>query len=135
MRAFAILSAVALIGCGEKETDDSSSDDTGVGQVDCSDGVCVLTGTLTEDLTLTADTVWLLRGGVFVGESMFSAVSDASKIALVHLAQSAEYRLIDCQLPSEHLASLGAVLTTRQRFSALLDRWCTTPPDTPAGAP
>ncbi|MCB9694163.1 MAG: hypothetical protein H6736_20325 [Alphaproteobacteria bacterium] len=34
----------------------------------CRDGVCVLSGTLTEDMTLTADKAWLLRGGVFVGD-------------------------------------------------------------------
>ena len=34
----------------------------------CDDGVCILSGVLTEDLTLTADTAWVLRGGVFVGD-------------------------------------------------------------------
>jgi leucyl/phenylalanyl-tRNA--protein transferase len=50
-------------------------------------------------------------GGVFFGESMFSRRSDASKVALVglvHLLRRAGGRLIDCQVESEHLNSLGA---------------------------
>ena len=59
-------------------------------------------------------------GGVFVGESMFSAERDASKVALVHLAESGRYRLIDCQLETPHLASMGATLIDRARYIGLL---------------
>jgi leucyl/phenylalanyl-tRNA--protein transferase len=63
-------------------------------------------------------------GGAFFGESMFSRQADASKIALVYLAAQLRrwgYRLIDCQVPSPHLASLGARLLPRSQFLALLD--------------
>jgi leucyl/phenylalanyl-tRNA--protein transferase len=62
-------------------------------------------------------------GGAFFGESMFSAVRDASKLALVALArhlQQLGYGLIDCQVHSPHLASLGARCITRREFSDLL---------------
>ena len=64
-------------------------------------------------------------GKVFFGESMFSAVRDASKVALAHLCQLG-FELVDCQLPSEHLTRLGAVALPRRKFVALLDRWCDT---------
>jgi leucyl/phenylalanyl-tRNA--protein transferase len=62
-------------------------------------------------------------GGVFFGESMFSAVRDASKIALVHLVRRLEregFGLIDCQMHTEHLASLGAREISRAEFSRRL---------------
>jgi leucyl/phenylalanyl-tRNA---protein transferase len=58
-------------------------------------------------------------GGMFFGESMFSRRTDASKVALVWLArqlQRWEFRLIDCQLPSPHLVSLGAEEIRRSDF-------------------
>ncbi len=56
---------------------------------------------------------------VFCGESMFSLVSNASKIAFIYLAQKLEkeqYKLIDCQVYNEHLASLGAREIPREKF-------------------
>lgn len=64
-------------------------------------------------------------GQVFFGESMFSYVPDASKIALVHLAkqlQRWEFGLIDCQVKTGHLTSLGAREIPRSEFSQQLDR-------------
>ena len=58
-------------------------------------------------------------GRVFFGESMVSLVPDASKAALAKLCQEADsYRveLIDCQIPTSHLHSLGASLITRKEF-------------------
>lgn len=46
--------------------------------------------------------------GVFCGESMFSKVSNASKLALIWLCRNKQFKLIDCQLPNDHLMSLGA---------------------------
>lgn len=60
---------------------------------------------------------------VFCGESMFSLVSDASKVAFYHLAQYAqvhEYKFIDCQLYNPHLESLGAEEIDRNTFLKLL---------------
>lgn len=61
-------------------------------------------------------------GKVFFGESMFSRVSDASKVALVTLCRSG-YGLIDCQLPSEHLKRMGATDVPRREFMAKLAYW------------
>ena len=58
-------------------------------------------------------------GRMFFGESMFSRVPDASKVALAHLAKQLEawdFDLIDCQLPTRHLASLGAREVPRRDF-------------------
>ncbi len=58
-------------------------------------------------------------GQVFFGESMFSRVSDASKVAFVHLLRFMQQRgisLVDCQVASDHLDSLGAVPMSRNTF-------------------
>jgi leucyl/phenylalanyl-tRNA--protein transferase len=62
-------------------------------------------------------------GGMFYGESMFSRESDASKVALVRLARQLErwrFGLIDCQMETPHLASLGARTVPRTEFTARL---------------
>ena len=62
-------------------------------------------------------------GRVFFGESMFSRVSDASKVALAYLARCLSawgYALIDCQVYTPHLASLGAVEMPRAEFQRRL---------------
>jgi len=59
-------------------------------------------------------------GSMFFGESMFTRARDASKIALVHLAQRLHghhFGLIDCQMATAHLASLGAREIPRTEFS------------------
>ena len=57
---------------------------------------------------------------VFCGESMFSKVSNASKLAFMHLAKNKNYKLIDCQIYNEHLASLGAREIDRSLFLSIL---------------
>ena len=59
-------------------------------------------------------------GRIFCGESMFSKVSNASKLALINLCQTNHYDLIDCQLPNEHLMSLGAEMISREEYLNLL---------------
>ena len=62
-------------------------------------------------------------GRVFFGESMFTRATDASKIALAHLARQLvrwEFGLIDCQMATPHLASLGAHEIPRKDFMRLL---------------
>ncbi len=62
-------------------------------------------------------------GRVFFGESMFSSTSDASKVALAHLLQTSHFKsieLIDCQVYSSHLISLGAEMISRNTFEAML---------------
>lgn len=76
--------------------------------------------------------VWengLLAGGlygvhintVFCGESMFSKVSNASKAALIYLCQTMNYSLIDCQVYTGHLESMGAEFISRSRYMGLLN--------------
>lgn len=59
-------------------------------------------------------------GDVFCGESMFSLVSNASKTALVWLCQTNKFKLIDCQLPNDHLMSLGAEMISRKEYNEFL---------------
>jgi leucyl/phenylalanyl-tRNA---protein transferase len=62
-------------------------------------------------------------GRVFFGESMFARVSNASKVGFVTwMARLAEQgcRLVDCQVPTDHLRSFGAEEIPRPRFMALL---------------
>ncbi len=69
-------------------------------------------------------------GQVFFGESMFSRASDASKVAMAKLMNFARYEhigLIDCQLPSQHLATMGSRLLHREQFLESLDRFCSLP--------
>jgi len=64
-------------------------------------------------------------GGVFFGESMFARETDASKVALVALVSKLrEWRfvLIDCQIPSAHLTSLGSEEISRSTFLTELGR-------------
>lgn len=75
-----------------------------------------------QDDTLVGGLYGVQVGKVFVGESMFSRVADASKVALVHLAGAMGYELIDCQLSTPHLESLGAVNISRARYLELLHR-------------
>ena len=58
-------------------------------------------------------------GGAFFGESMFTIISDASKVALVYLCRYLEklgFDLIDCQVTTEHMVSMGAVEIPRELF-------------------
>lgn len=67
-------------------------------------------------------------GRVFFGESMFSLVSNASKVAFVKMVELLikwDYALIDCQVESEHLNSLGATSIRRNEFLAYLNKYCT----------
>ena len=64
---------------------------------------------------------------VFFGESMFSRESNTSKLAMIHLCgelHQKHYKLIDCQVPSEHLESLGATLMSRDHFLEALNSYC-----------
>jgi len=86
-------------------------------------------------------------GRVFFGESMFSRRSDASKAALWWLTRhlrDADVPLIDCQLPSAHLSSLGTICLPREQFltelrtllaGATPARWLEVRARTPLGSP
>ncbi|NGF56334.1 leucyl/phenylalanyl-tRNA--protein transferase [Parapedobacter sp. SGR-10] len=62
----------------------------------------------------------VLIGKVYCGESMFSKISDASKAALIYLCQEYDIDLIDCQIHSAHLESMGAEMMTQQDYLNIL---------------
>ncbi len=69
----------------------------------------------------------LVIGRVFFGESMFSEIANASKMALLYLARSldsGEIEMLDCQVSSAHLLSLGARMIPRSEFTELLETGC-----------
>jgi leucyl/phenylalanyl-tRNA--protein transferase len=57
-----------------------------------------------------------LNNGVFCGESMFSTVSNASKVGLATFINNSSYKLFDCQVYTKHLESLGAKYISRNMF-------------------
>lgn len=64
-------------------------------------------------------------GKMFYGESMFHHVTDASKIAFIHLVQELQrqnFGLLDCQMKTSHLASLGAREIPRKEFCRLVSK-------------
>ena len=93
-----------------------------------------------QDDRLVGGLYGLQLGRVFFGESMFSRARDASKVALARLVdecRSRDIRLIDCQVASSHLASLGAREVPRSVFIALLQEYAGREPSgrwAPAGA-
>ncbi|HET9900176.1 MAG TPA: leucyl/phenylalanyl-tRNA--protein transferase [Actinomycetes bacterium] len=79
------------------------------------------------DGTLAGGLYGVAIGGLFAGESMFSAQRDASKVALVHLvgllrADPRPHRLLDVQWVTPHMQSLGARAIPREEYLALLAR-------------
>jgi len=76
----------------------------------------------------------MARGQVFFGESMFSRVTDASKVALVHLCGQLRqwgFAVIDCQISSNHLHSMGACNISRAGFQHLLKQYGNRPSPNP----
>lgn len=57
-----------------------------------------------------------LGNGVFCGESMFAKISNASKVGFITFVKNSNYKLIDCQLHTEHLESFGAEEIPREEF-------------------
>jgi leucyl/phenylalanyl-tRNA--protein transferase len=75
-----------------------------------------------QDNNLVGGLYGVHSGDVFCGESMFSKVSNASKTALVWLCQTGLYKLIDCQVHTDHLASMGARMISRKDYIAILHK-------------
>lgn len=83
-----------------------------------------------QDGTLAGGLYGVAIGRVFFGESMFTRISNASKVALVHLCgrlAAWSFCLIDCQVLTVHLIRMGAEQIPRADFIRLLDRWCSCP--------
>jgi leucyl/phenylalanyl-tRNA---protein transferase len=77
------------------------------------------------DGTLVGGLYGVALGGAFFGESMFSRVRDASKVALVHLVarlRQCGFLLLDTQFVTLHLAQFGAHEVPRARYKSLLER-------------
>ncbi|HAI82203.1 MAG TPA: leucyl/phenylalanyl-tRNA--protein transferase [Chitinophagaceae bacterium] len=76
--------------------------------------------------TLVGGLYGLRIGQVFFGESMFSTISNASKYAFISFVQQLQtegVQLIDCQVYTDHLASLGATMIPRNDFIQYLRKW------------
>jgi leucyl/phenylalanyl-tRNA--protein transferase len=73
-----------------------------------------------EDEKLVGGLYGVRVGEVFCGESMFSKVSNASKAALISLSNTGNYKLIDCQVYTEHLESMGARMINREEYLGIL---------------
>src|SRR5438067_13322286 len=75
------------------------------------------------DAALVGGVYGVKLGRAFFGESMFSRVRDASKVALAWLVarlKVGNFTLLDCQFMTEHLASLGAISVPRETYVAML---------------
>jgi len=86
-----------------------------------------------KDNQLVGGLYGLAIGQVFFGESMFAKANDASKVAfvyLVHHLKEAGFKMIDCQVDSAHLQTLGATQISRQLFLKNLNKYCEQVTDT-----
>jgi len=77
-----------------------------------------------QDNVLVGGLYGISLGEMFFGESMFSKVPDASKVALEYLCNSVKPKLIDVQVYSKHMERLGAEMIPRTEFIKYLDRYC-----------
>ncbi len=83
-----------------------------------------------QDAQLVGGIYGLAIGRMFFGESMFSRETNASKFALLALCRILSnhgFELLDCQVVTRHLTSLGASMISRADFKAILKRACTPP--------
>lgn len=83
-----------------------------------------------QDDTLVGGLYGLAVGRLFFGESMFSRADNASKYGFIHLVnklKKAGFVLIDCQMHTDHLQSLGAAAIPRKRFAEYLQQYINQP--------
>lgn len=83
-----------------------------------------------QDERLVGGLYGLAMGRLFFGESMFSRTTDASKAGFVTLVERLRdwgFKMIDCQMPTQHLASFGARTITRRTFAETLTRYLDEP--------
>ena len=72
------------------------------------------------DDTMVGGLYGVIINHVFCGESMFSKVSNASKFALIALCKNFDFHMIDCQMYTSHLESLGAEFISREQYIEML---------------
>ncbi len=90
-----------------------------------------------QDGRLVGGLYGLAMGQLFFGESMFSRATDASKVGFVTLVERLRdwgFKLIDCQMPTQHLASFGARAIPRATFAEALSRYLDGPGTTQWGS-
>ncbi len=83
-----------------------------------------------QDGQLVGGLYGLAMGRLFFGESMFSRATDASKVGFVTLVERLrgwDFKLIDCQMPTQHLASFGARTIPRRIFAEALAKYLDEP--------
>ncbi|MEK0364073.1 leucyl/phenylalanyl-tRNA--protein transferase [Pseudomonas sp. CBC3] len=83
-----------------------------------------------QDQQLVGGLYGLAMGRLFFGESMFSRATDASKIGFVTLVERLQdwgFKMIDCQMPTQHLASFGARSISREAFAETLTKYLDEP--------
>lgn len=83
-----------------------------------------------QDDALVGGLYGIAIGNIFFGESMFSKATNSSKVAFCYLVNQLKdwnFSIIDCQLHSNHLQSLGAIEVDRQTFQVYLDNINSTP--------
>jgi len=66
----------------------------------------------------------VVLGRVFFGESMFSREPNTSKLCLKYILECGDFELLDCQMTTEHLMSLGAIEIGRGEFENYLNQYC-----------
>jgi len=79
-----------------------------------------------KDNELVGGMYGVILGQCFFGESMFSTVTDASKVVMVELdkyLQKNNFKVLDCQVNSAHIQSMGAIEIPRKQFIQWLDRY------------
>lgn len=83
-----------------------------------------------QDERLVGGLYGLAMGRLFFGESMFSRTTDASKVGFVTLVERLHawgFKMIDCQMPTQHLASFGSRSISRAAFAETLSRYLDEP--------
>lgn len=73
-----------------------------------------------QDAELVGGMYGVIVGNIFCGESMFSKVSNASKTALINLIKTGKYKLLDCQVHTDHMESMGARMIDRKQYMEIL---------------
>lgn len=117
-----LFAAVTLAGAACTGPDGTSPDGNGgVEGVACDGDVCTLTGTITDDLTLTSDKAWLLRGGVFIGDDTNETVLEVEPGTTVYGESSTNGMLVirrGSKLMAEGTAEAPIVFTSSKEDGA-----------------
>ena len=115
MRLISTLLILGLAACNASDDDDVVPDTLDEEDDGCVDGVCVLTGTILEDLTLTPDVAWVLRGGVFIGDDETAVTLTIEPGTVIYGESSTDGMLVirrNARLVADGTAELPIVFTS-----------------------